>query len=145
MLVQCEERFCSTSSLFVLQSSDVHRTIPINCGYIGTNDYDIETGDREFMLRVSLCNTPANMMSHGRNLRKLIFHLRNTVFGRLMGGIHISCAANLSQNQVAQFRLSLSFRTAMSFCSVLSLCSVVSLAARLRVHQEVSHRVHGAV
>ena len=28
------------------------RTVAINCGYIGTNDYDIEPGDREFMIRV---------------------------------------------------------------------------------------------
>ena len=36
----------------LIQPSDAQRTVPINCGYIGTNDYTIETGDREFMLRV---------------------------------------------------------------------------------------------
>jgi len=30
----------------------VKRTVAINCGYIGTNDYEIEPGDREFMIRV---------------------------------------------------------------------------------------------
>jgi len=38
--------------LYVLQPNDVKRTVAINCGYIGTNDYEIEPGDREFMIRV---------------------------------------------------------------------------------------------
>ena len=35
------------------QPNDKDRTVPINCGYIGTNDYGIEIADREFMIRVS--------------------------------------------------------------------------------------------
>lgn len=33
-----------------VKPSDVRRTVAINCGYIGTNDYVIEPGDREFMI-----------------------------------------------------------------------------------------------
>ena len=36
----------------MLQKSDFGRTVAINCGYIGTNDYVIEPGDREFMINV---------------------------------------------------------------------------------------------
>jgi len=32
---------------------DKERTVAINCGYIGTNDYVIDPADREFMIRVS--------------------------------------------------------------------------------------------
>lgn len=33
-----------------VKPGDVSRTVAINCGYIGTNDYVIEPGDREFMI-----------------------------------------------------------------------------------------------
>lgn len=39
---------------FIFQPTDVHRTVAINCGYIGTNDYKIEPGDRRFMITVSI-------------------------------------------------------------------------------------------
>ena len=42
-----------------VQASDVHRTVPINCGYIGTNDYRLEPGDRAFMINVRSLTTAA--------------------------------------------------------------------------------------
>ena len=39
---------------FFFQPVDVYRTVAINCGYIGTSDYTIEPGDREFMIRVCI-------------------------------------------------------------------------------------------
>jgi hypothetical protein len=39
-------------NVYILQPADVARTVAINCGYIGTSDYVIEPGDREFMIRV---------------------------------------------------------------------------------------------
>ena len=38
--------------LSLFQPEDLRRTVAINCGYIGTNDYVIEPGDREFMIQV---------------------------------------------------------------------------------------------
>ena len=46
-----------TGMSFFLQPEDAERTIAVNCGYIGTNDYVIEAGDREFLLRVSVCES----------------------------------------------------------------------------------------
>jgi len=39
------------------------RTVAINCGYIGTSDYEIEPGDREFMIRVSYSVSNVTMSS----------------------------------------------------------------------------------
>ncbi|KAK2157558.1 hypothetical protein LSH36_189g06121 [Paralvinella palmiformis] len=33
-----------------VKPEDIERTVAINCGYIGTNDYDLEPADREFMI-----------------------------------------------------------------------------------------------
>jgi len=35
----------------LVKEEDADRTVPINCGYIGTNDYQIDMSDREFMIR----------------------------------------------------------------------------------------------
>ena len=44
----------TTNAIFLCsQSDDAKRTIAVNCGYMGTNDYDVEPGDREFLIRVS--------------------------------------------------------------------------------------------
>ena len=37
----------------LFQPEDENRTIPINCGYIESHDYDLEPADREFMIMVS--------------------------------------------------------------------------------------------
>ena len=39
--------------VLLFQPDDAQRTIAVNCGYMGTNDYDVEPGDREFLIRVS--------------------------------------------------------------------------------------------
>lgn len=40
-----------------VKPEDLRRTVAINCGYIGTNDYVIEPGDREFMIQQGYLHT----------------------------------------------------------------------------------------
>lgn len=35
----------------LVKPRDICRTVPVNAGYVGTNDYQLEPGDREFMIR----------------------------------------------------------------------------------------------
>ena len=37
-----------------MQHRDVERTIGINTGYIQTNDYDIEDGDKKYLWEVNI-------------------------------------------------------------------------------------------
>ncbi|ELT94485.1 hypothetical protein CAPTEDRAFT_225908 [Capitella teleta] len=47
-----------------LHPCDADRTVAINCGYIATNDYDIEPGDREFMIRQGYAHTMRFLQEH---------------------------------------------------------------------------------